>query len=134
MGFDGTRIALTEGELDMPTLQRLSNQGPAEVQVERPSPNELEIRTRTDAERFLILSEMWFPGWKATLEDGTPLTIHRTNYLLRGLVVPPGEHAIRMVYQPTSVKAGALITGGTVGGLVGGAAWQRLRRRSRMKT
>jgi hypothetical protein len=128
LGFDGTRIALTEGELERSTMQRLSDQGPAEVQVERLSPNELHIRTRTDAERFLILSEMWFPGWHAELEDGTSLKIHRTNYLLRGLVVPPGEHTIRMVYQPTSVIAGALITAGTMGALVGGGVWRRVRR------
>ena len=133
-GFDGSRIALMEGELDLPAMHRLSQKGLAEVQVDRPSPNALHIRTRTDAERFLILSEMWFPGWKATLEDGTPLTIHRTNYLLRGLIVPPGEHMIRMVYQPTSVIVGMLITAGTMGGLVGGGVWRRLRRRGRMKT
>lgn len=130
-GFDGTRIALTEGELDQQTLQRLSDQAPVEADVERLSPNELQIRTRTGAERFLILSEMWFPGWKATLEDGTPLTIHRTNYLLRGLVVPPGEHTIRMVYRPTSVIVGTLITAGTIGTLLGGGAWRRLRRRGK---
>ncbi len=114
--------------MDLLTTQRLMQEGPAEVQVDRPSPNALHIRTRTDAERFLILSEMWFPGWRATLEDGTPLTIHRTNYLLRGLVVPPGEHTIHMTYQPTSVLMGAVVTAGTAGVLVGVGVGRRMRR------
>jgi hypothetical protein len=131
-GFDGSRTALLEDDLDFLTMQRLGLSGAADVQVARPSPNELRIRTRTDAERFLILSEMWFPGWRATLEDGTPLTIHRTNYLLRGLVVPPGQHTIRMTYRPTSVWVGALLTVGTAGVLVSVGLRRRMQRRKRI--
>lgn len=125
--FDGSRTALLENTKDLPAMQRLNQTGPAEVRVERSSPNALRIHTHTDTARYLILSEMWFPGWQATLENGTPLPIYRTNYLLRGLLVPPGEHTIRMEYRPTSVFTGALVTAGTAGMMVGGALvrWRR---------
>lgn len=108
-GFDPGQQALVEGELPEQAARRLSTDGPAKVQVERVSPNELRLHTQTDAERFLVLSEMWFPGWHAEI-DGQPLPIYRTNYLLRGLVVPAGNHTIRVYYRPTSAIVGAGIT------------------------
>jgi hypothetical protein len=125
-GFDPLHTALVEAGIDASTAQRLSHAGNAEVQVAPVSPNELHIRTQTDAERFLVLSEMWFPGWQAQL-DGQPLPIYRTNYLLRGVVVPPGEHIIRMVYRPTSVLVGATTTLATTGALVVGRGVKKKR-------
>jgi hypothetical protein len=119
-GFDPWRVALVEDGMDAAAAQRLSRGGNAEVQVEQVSPNELLIHTQTDAERFLVLSEMWFPGWRAQL-NGMPLPIYRTNYLLRGIVVPPGTHTIRMVYRPTSVLFGAATT--VITATVLGAGW-----------
>jgi|GEM_PF-463515 len=69
-----------------------------------------EIHTTTDDSAFLVVSEIWYPqGWTATL-DGQPLQIYRTNYALRGVVVPPGEHVIRMSYDPPELKAGAAVS------------------------
>ncbi|HEY0736540.1 MAG TPA: YfhO family protein [Herpetosiphonaceae bacterium] len=108
-GFDPRQQALVEGGLPEQTARQLSTDGPAEVQVARVSPNELRLHTQAAADRFLVLSEMWFPGWYAEI-DGQPLPIYRTNYLLRGLVVPAGDHTIRMYYRPTSAIIGASIT------------------------
>ncbi|HEY0603627.1 MAG TPA: YfhO family protein [Herpetosiphonaceae bacterium] len=126
-GFDPGQQALVEGELPEQAARRLSTDGPAEVQVERVSPNELRLHTQTAADRFLVLSEMWFPGWHAEI-DGQPLPIYRTNYLLRGLVVPAGDHTIRMYYRPTSAIVGAGITALTLLGCgiaLGGGIFKR---------
>lgn len=109
-GFDATRQALVEGGLSAQQTQRLADDSPAQVRIERVSPNELRLHTQTTSERFLVLSEMWFPGWHAEI-DGRELPIYRANYLFRGLVVPAGTHTIRMSYRPTSALVGASITG-----------------------
>ena len=49
------------------------------------------------------------PGWKATV-DGRPATIERVDYLLRGVVVPPGRHRVEFRYQPASWRAGWIIS------------------------
>jgi uncharacterized membrane protein YfhO len=62
--------------------------------------------TVTAGTRFLVVSEMHFPGWRAYL-DGVDTPIYRSNYLFRGVVVPPGRHTVRFVYRPVSVAVGA---------------------------
>ena len=53
---------------------------------------------------------MYYPaGWVATL-GGNDVPIHRVNYLLRGVSVPPGEHALVMTFEPQSYKMGYWIT------------------------
>jgi hypothetical protein len=77
-------------------------------------PNRLEIETRNPSQSFLVLSEVFYDGWEARV-DGQPTKIYRTNYTLRGVVVPPGEHRIEFVYRPRSFRLGLW---GFVGGLV----------------
>jgi hypothetical protein len=36
--------------------------------------------------------------------------IYATNYLFRGIVVPPGQHTVTFVYQPLSALLGAAIS------------------------
>ena len=130
--FDPRRQAWVEGPMTPQLSQLKSDQSPAEVQVRSVSPNELHLTTSTSADRFLVLSEMWFPGWQAELLDpagSRVLPIYRTNYLLRGIVVPAGQHVIRMVYRPTSVIAGALVTTLTLAALAAAWATTRFRRR-----
>ncbi|NIT58138.1 MAG: YfhO family protein, partial [Aliifodinibius sp.] len=40
-------------------------------------------------------------GWEATI-DGKPAEIHKTNFVLRGLEVPAGEHTVQLIFEPTS--------------------------------
>ena len=58
---------------------------------------------------LLVLTDVHYPGWKATV-DGRPATIERVDYLLRGVVVPPGRHRVEFRYEPTSWRAGWLVS------------------------
>jgi uncharacterized membrane protein YfhO len=41
--------------------------------------------------------------------DGTPQNVHKVNYMLRGVVVPPGKHDIVFSFKPTVVRNGTLL-------------------------
>jgi uncharacterized membrane protein YfhO len=59
---------------------------------------------------LLVVSEVFYePGWQATL-DGDPVEIHRANWLLRAVKVPPGRHELVMRFDPPAFKLGATLS------------------------
>ncbi len=105
-GFDGRREALVESA-SAPALA--PPRGPAGAEASRPGPNALDVVTTTIEPRYLVVSEMYFPGWRAYV-DGVETAIYRTNYLFRGVVVPAGRHTVRFEYRPASVLTGAVLS------------------------
>ncbi len=82
----------------------------AVVPRDRYTSKEFELDVQTADWGFLVVSEIFYPqGWKAMI-DGEETRIYRTNYGLRGVAVPPGEHTIRMVYDPPEVRAGLTLS------------------------
>lgn len=73
-------------------------------------PNYIRYETRSSAEGFVVFSEIYYPeGWTATI-DGNETTIYRTNYVLRGLVVPAGTHTVEFRFAPRAYTVGNKIT------------------------
>ncbi len=72
-------------------------------------PTHVQIQTQTIAPRFLVLSDVFYPGWLATI-DGKPTKIFQTNYVQRGVQVPSGKHLVEYRFEPMSFKLGAGIT------------------------
>jgi hypothetical protein len=106
-GFDGRKLALVEAE-HVPMLP--APRGEDAVTMTSWSANRLSFSCTTATARFLVLSEMYFPGWQARV-DGVSTPIYRTNYLFRGIVVPAGQHTVTFDYRPRSVLVGAAISG-----------------------
>lgn len=72
------------------------------------APNHLVVETSSDKRAALVVSEMNYPGWEATI-DGQPAEIYTANFLLRGMIVPEGKHKIEMRYAaPAAAKGGIL--------------------------
>jgi hypothetical protein len=65
----------------------------------------VRLRTRSAAPAFLVVSDVDYPGWLASV-DGQPAALYRTDYVLRGLPVPAGEHVVEMVFRPRSLFVG----------------------------
>ncbi len=103
----------------------------AAVRLERFEPDEVVYRVRTDRPRLLVASEVYYPaGWTAQI-GVQPAPIVRTDFLLRGIPVPAGEHIVTMRYRPETRQRGLLISWiatvlaylGAVG--LGGLLWYR---------
>jgi uncharacterized membrane protein YfhO len=74
----------------------------ARITVEKYKGNEITLNTSSEKEEFLVLSEIYYPaGWEATI-DGEPTKIYKTNFVLRGLEIPAGEHTVQLTFEPTS--------------------------------
>lgn len=71
--------------------------------------NSVEIDVRCDSDCVVVLADLWFPGWTATV-DGRETDVLRANYLVRAVAVPSGSHRVRFDYSPASFRVGAAIT------------------------
>jgi hypothetical protein len=86
--------------------------------------NEVQLEGTTAKPGLLFFSDTYFPGWKAWL-NGTPVPIIQANEAFRAVVLPQaGPYKVRMVYDPTPLKIGAVVS--LVAWLVWGwVVWRR---------
>jgi hypothetical protein len=63
------------------------------------------LQTNVPKTALLVISNLYFPGWKIYL-DNLPWQIFRVDYLLQGVLIPPGKHIIRFEYVPASFLIG----------------------------
>jgi hypothetical protein len=60
--------------------------------------------------QFAVLSEVYYPlGWDAYI-DGKKTDYVKTDYVLRGMYVPAGDHEIEFRFEPKSFTTGRTIT------------------------
>ena len=69
-----------------------------------------EIETKSDSIGFLVVSEVFYPlRWNATI-DGEHIEYFKTNGVIRGLVIPKGQHKIIFSYDRSSFNLGKIIS------------------------
>ena len=73
------------------------------------SPNRVELETRADRPRMLVLCEMFEKNWSARV-NGAPAAIAPANYLFRAVEIPAGRARVVFTYAPAAFARGALIT------------------------
>lgn len=71
--------------------------------------NEVTINVKTNRNSILVLSDAYYPGWKATI-DGKSTQILRANYILRAVPIPKGNHRVKFYCQSTYLITGLYIT------------------------
>lgn len=72
-------------------------------------PERVTIRTDSPVPAILVLTDTYYPGWNATVDDA-PAEILRANWTMRGVAVPQGVHLTVMTYSPESVRYGILLS------------------------
>ncbi len=87
----------------------------------------LSLTTESAKPSLLVLSEPFAPGWHAQV-DGREAEILRVNYLLRGVILSPGQHHIELWYWPRTLTVGAAISLTTAVLLFGVVFWEKKKR------
>ena len=64
--------------------------------------NKLSYAVDSDKGGVLVFSEIYYPGWTATI-DGQPAELGRVDYVLRALNVKPGKHQVELAFFPQSI-------------------------------
>ncbi|TRX72479.1 YfhO family protein [Carboxylicivirga sp. M1479] len=72
-------------------------------------PDYLIFESKSTQPQLAVFSDVYYEkGWKAYV-DGEEVNILRVNYLLRGLMIMAGEHAIEFRFEPRSFITGQML-------------------------
>jgi uncharacterized membrane protein YfhO len=128
-------VILPDGTATASATKGSAEDNPADqARITQYTPNRLELTVANAEPGWLVLSEVWYPGWTATL-DGAPAPIIQADYLLRAVQVGPGTHTLVMEFRSRPLLIGQIISGITallvlLAGL-GLALWRWRQRRAR---
>ncbi len=112
--FNPTTTAFVADEMP---FSAVPNAALVPVEFKPSDPEHVSIAVNTPTDGLLVMSEVYYPGWSATV-DGAATPIMRADVALRGIPLHAGKHQIEMVYDPWSVKVGIGVTVGTLALLV----------------
>jgi hypothetical protein len=125
--FDPRRSVLLEvPPAEFPRLPGGPIAANSSARITRYEPNRLLIETNASTASVLVLSEIFYPGWVASI-DGQPARIDVADYLLRGITLPAGQHSVEMHFAAPAARNGAIISALTLCLVVGLSvyAWRR---------
>jgi uncharacterized membrane protein YfhO len=71
--------------------------------------NEAELMVEASRAGWLVLSDVYYPGWRATV-NGQPTDVLRANYTFRAVWLPVGEHTVRMSFSPLAWRVGLALS------------------------
>jgi len=74
--------------------------------------NAVTLRVTSPESGWLVLSDVYYPGWRATV-DGRPSRVLRADYTFRAVSVPAGEHLVEMVFAPRTWYVGLAVSATT---------------------
>lgn len=113
--FNPAETVLLESELfakrgiKTPLVGAAGDTPKAEVKVTRYETHRIEVQTNNPGAGFLVLSEIYYRGWEASV-DGQRLPVERVNFALRGVELPPGQHKVEFFFQAPSFRKGAVFS------------------------
>jgi hypothetical protein len=125
-GFDPARTVVLEQEPPF-TAPDAINEG-AKIEFVRYDLNRIELAVETPADGWLVLSEVYYPGWQATV-DGERVDVLRADYTFRAVPLSPGSHFVRLWFAPATWYVGLTVSGVTWSVLAVWAVWMARRRK-----
>lgn len=104
-GFDPSRTALL---LEPTPVNPVTKEG-SSVRIVSYGLNVIDIEAGITDTCFVVLSDLYYPDWKVEI-DGKTAKIYRTNFLVRGVPLEPGQHSIRFAYDSRSLRTGMFLS------------------------
>jgi uncharacterized membrane protein YfhO len=75
----------------------------------RYSNEHVELSAITPITAYVVLSDVFYPGWTATIDD-QPAQVYPANFAFRAVLVPPGEHRVTFTFEPVTWRVGLAIS------------------------
>ncbi len=82
----------------------------AKIAVDTHLPNYIKYIYQSPVPQATIFSEIYYAdGWNAYI-DGKPADYFRTDYLLRGMIIPEGSHTIEFKFEPQEFATANMVS------------------------
>jgi Bacterial membrane protein YfhO len=118
--FDPSQEVVVENGVD---LSSANNQAGGRALAFASSSNErVELIARTESPVYLVMSDVFYPDWTATIDD-QPTQMYPANFAFRAVLVPPGEHRVTITFEPITWRLGLAITVLTLVGSIAFGVW-----------
>ena len=101
--IDVRHEAVADKQFEAVLGQAKANDCTATVKLDKYEPNNLQYTVNSKNGGIVVFSEIYYPGWKATV-DGQSVELGRVNYILRAVNVKPGKHIVVLDFHPTSIS------------------------------
>lgn len=95
--------AVADRQFESTLGKAIRQDGESMVTLKDYEPNHLIYEANSAKGGVLVFSEIYYPGWTATI-DGKSAELGRANYILRALRVVPGKHEIVLDFHPASIR------------------------------
>jgi hypothetical protein len=104
--FDPKTTAVIQTQISNPRFQ-ISNIGSAMITEEKR--NRVVIETGSGGDCLLVLSDNYYPGWKAYV-DGVESEVLRANHTMRAVAIPGGSHVVSFVFDPLTLRVSVYVS------------------------
>lgn len=121
-GFDPASCVILEGA----ATPRPGGNGTARIIAL--TPNHLEASVEAPEGGYLVLSSVYYPGWRAEV-DGRATPLLRADWAFQAIALPPNAHRVVLRFLPTSFLVGAAISLPAWLAALGWLGWQAVRHR-----
>ena len=108
-GYEPGRTVVVEGGTALDEALDVATYASDQVELKAYSDSQIEVRTSSLSDGFLALSDVIYPGWRASV-DGEDAPVYAANHLFRGVYVPAGDHTVVFQFAPDSLRQGLLLT------------------------
>jgi hypothetical protein len=126
--FDPAVTAILPGP---PPIELAGGALNGEVTWEERSNDRARLRVVSDRAALLVISDNWFPSWRARVDGGEEMDVLRAYHTLRAVPVPAGEHTVEMYYRSPLLARSLALSLATVALLLGVTAVSLVRSRRR---
>jgi len=111
VNFDPLKTVILEEKPQVwqPSADPSDTTSPGDVQITRYEPNVIEIAADVKRPAVLVLSENWYPYYRAWV-DRVEQKVYRADYTLRAVTLEPGRHQVVFRFRSPYQTAGVWIT------------------------
>jgi hypothetical protein len=106
--FDFRQVAILPHKPDLALPDQMEGESSAAILERQPERMVLEVNMAANG--LLVLSEVYYPGWRA-YADGEEVSLYRADHVLRAVPLRAGHHRVEMVFDPLWPKVGVAVSG-----------------------